>query len=394
MLLIILGVVFLNITGSIYVKNDIYQMMVRIPDDDGRYHQKSKTTKIPIKGKSQRETDANKKRANKMLAAWIVELEELGSVPSGRMLMDSIMEWLDRHKASIRLNTWECYCAYVEKHIRPFFEPKRLKLADVTSRHIQRYIDVKHKEGQSTQSIKKHMAVLNGVFNEAVKFREIKYNPCSAIEYPKAKKYKPTVYDASQAELLLKAIKGDPVETPVMIGLYLGLRRSEVAGLRWDDIDFKNNLIHIRNTLVRFVSLLEEEHTKSENSERDLVMPKALRGYLLALQDVQRANKEMCGGDYQDSGHVCQWPDGSAYKPDYISARFRKLLKKHGLPHIRFHDLRHTAGSLLYKSTKNVKQVQNFLGHQDITTTLNIYVHDYMEDKVEMANAMDELLPM
>ena len=187
------------------------------------------------------------------------------------------------------------------------------------------------------------------------------------------------------ARHLLEAIKGDPIEPAVYLGLYLGLRRSEVAGLRWSDVDFEKGVVHIRNTVVRFSSVSEQEKTKNHSSRRDLYLPSGLRDYLLE-------NQKFPGVKISEKAHICQWPDGSPYKPDYISRRFKKVLQRSGLPLIRFHDLRHTAGSLLINNGQSILQVQNFLGHKKASTTLNIYSHIYMEGKKETALKIDELL--
>lgn len=98
------------------------------------------------------------------------------------------------------------------------------------------------------------------------------------------------------------------------------------------------------------------------------------------------------GKGYVGGDHVCQWPDGQPYKPDYISRRFRTVLEKNGLPRIRFHDLRHTAGSLLINDGQSVKQVQEFLGHEKASTTLDIYTHLSIENKCDTAQKLDRLL--
>lgn len=381
-----------KVTGSIQKRNDIYQMMVRVIDEDGISHPKTKTTKIHATGKTQKEIDANRRRAEKMLSKWIAELEEANSLPSSRKLVAAIEDWYARYKDQVRLNTWESGKSYISKHLKPYFEPLGLKVEDVTIRHVQRYIDQKHKEGLTTGSIKKHIAILNGVFKEAVRFREIAVNPCTGVLYPKSEKYTPQFYTAEQAIRLINALGDDPVKPAVMLGLYLGLRRSEVAGLRWIDIDFDDEKVYIRNTVVRFSKIIEEEHTKSKASKRILALPSGLKSYLLDLKAEQERNRFLGGSDYHDSGHICQWPDGKQFDPNYISAHFKKFLTTNGLPVIRFHDLRHTAGSLLYNNGHTGKEVQEFLGHEDITTTLNIYVHTFDESKRKAASKMDVLL--
>lgn len=108
----------------------------------------------------------------------------------------------------------------------------------------------------------------------------------------------------------------------------------------------------------------------------------------------QEANKREYGDKYHDSDFVCVWPDGRIILPGYVSHNFKKLLAKYDLPEIRFHDLRHTAGSLLLAQGVNIKQIQEFLGHSDVTTTLNIYVHTDENAKKETAAAMGKVLKL
>ena len=382
----------MNVTGSLQIRNGIYYMMVRIPLEDGTTIQKSKTTKIRADGKNQREARHNQLQAEKMLAQWSEELSHNVGLANQKPLIAAMDEWLERKKRSLRQDTYAAYLCNYNCHIKPYFEHRKLKLCDVTPRIIQRYVDAKETEGLSPGSVKKHLVLLNGVFNDAVKFGELMVNPCAKITPSRGEKFIGRAYDAKEARQLLAAVRGDPVEPAVYLGLYLGLRRSEAAGLRWKDVDLENGIVHIRNTVVRFGAITEQEKTKSKASRRDLFLPSGLKSYLLRLKEEQRANHELLGIDLPEESHVCQWADGTPYIPDYISIRFRKVLKSNGLPQIRFHDLRHTAGSLLINQGQSVKQVQEFLGHENVATTLDIYTHLTQESRKDTAVAIDSLL--
>lgn len=382
----------MNITGSLQNRNGTYYMMVRIPKEDGGCTQKAKTTKIKIEGKNQRESRHNQLAAEKMLAQWIEELTNNFGLSNHKLLIVAIEEWLERKKRSLRQDTYEAYYCNYKCHIKPYFEPKHLRMCDVTPRVIQRYVDAKETEGQSPASVKKHLVILNGVFNEAIKMQEMTYNPCAMITPSRGEKFCGHSYTAEEARQLLSAVEGDPVEPAVYLGLYLGLRRSEVAGLRWMDVDFDNNQVHIRNTIVRFSTVSEQEKTKSKASRRDLFLPTGLKTYLLSLKEKQKANHSFLELPFGEESHICQWTDGKPYQPDYISSRFRVILKRRNLPIIRFHDLRHTAGSLLINQGQSVKQVQEFLGHEQASTTLDIYTHLNQESRMDTALTIDSIL--
>ena len=121
-------------------------------------------------------------------------------------------------------------------------------------------------------------------------------------------------------------------------------------------------------------------------------MPNGLASYLRTKQAKREATFRLLNKDISGDDHVCSWPDGRQYEPTYISVRFKKVLNKIGLPVIRFHDLRHTAGSLLINDGHTVKQVQEFLGHENASTTLDIYSHVSVDGKKNTAQKLDELL--
>lgn len=383
----------MKVTGSLQIRSGTYYMMVRAPDANGIQKQKLKTTGIKVTGKNQRESRQNKLQADKMLASWIEELSIGNAQPSDKLFIFCIEDWLERKKRRVRLDTYEAYQCYYDNHLKPFFEPRKLKIDEVTPRLIQKYVDLKEKEGQSPNSINKHLVVLNGVFKEAAALQEVSFNPCANVTISRIEEeFHGTAYEAADAKRLLIAIEGDAIEPAVYLGLYLGLRRSEVVGLRWKDIDFVNNVVHVRNTVVRFKTISELEKTKSRASKRDLYLPNGLKCYLLSLRKRTEANQEIFGKAYNGGDHICQWPDGRTYTPDYVSRRFKRILELNGLPQIRFHDLRHTAGSLLINQGQSVKQVQEFLGHEKASTTLDIYTHLSFEGKKDTGEKLDELL--
>ena len=384
----------MRVTGSLQEKNGVYQMVVRVPDLYGANKQKSKSTKVKVKGKNHRESTANKHKAELMLAEWMDELSRLECFGSDRDLIAAIEDWLKQKKKAVREDTFESYSNMYRNHIKPFFAPKKLRLGDVTPRIIMTYVRQKEDAGQSRRSIRHHMVILNGVFSEAIMMGELLYNPCTNIKI-KAKngeRFAGTAYDVPTAKKLLDAVKDDPIEPAVYLALYLGLRRSEACGLRWKDVDMESGLVHIRNTIVCFSEVREKEQTKTHASRRDLYLPNALKAYLQTVWVKQEADRDLTGREYSEDEHICQWPDGSILLPDYISRRFAKILKKNKLPKIRFHDLRHTAGSLLVNSGHTIKQVQEFLGHENASTTLDIYTHISSDNKKDTALAMDKLL--
>jgi integrase len=123
-----------------------------------------------------------------------------------------------------------------------------------------------------------------------------------------------------------------------------------------------------------------------------------LRAYLVKLKAEQERMQSVCGDSYEDTDgkvtHVCVWPNGKPLAPDHVTRHFRLLLKKNALPQITFHELRHTCGSLLLNAGANIKQVQEYLGHEDVSTTLSIYTHLTKDKKTESSNLLGGLLSL
>jgi len=233
-----------------------------------------------------------------------------------------------------------------------------------------------------------------GALQEALKKNLIPYNPVDRATLPSKERFIGKAYTLDQANKLLSVLDDEPMKPAIILALYYGLRRSECLGLRWKDMDFNAGTIIIRNTVVKVLTIVEDEKTKSRASNRTLMIIPETRDYFLNLQRKQNENRLLFGDGYEDSGHVCAWDDGRMFKPDYISRHFGLILDKHGLERIRFHELRHTTGSLLMNKGLSAKQIQEFLGHENVATTLQIYGHLDAESKKEAAYAMGGLLEM
>ena len=308
------------------------------------------------------------------------------------LFIDWIDTWLEQKKNEVRQNTYEGYKLYFDVHIKPYFEKLDVSLKDLSPQHIQDYYNLKSKT-LSASSIKKHHAVIHGALQDALRKNMILFDPSERVTRPKQKeRFIGKAYTAQQANVLLATIKGLTIEPAVILGLFYGLRRSEVLGLRWRDMDFDKGTITIQNTVVKMVTLSEQEKTKSRASHRTMYIIPETKPYFLSLKEQHIHNRETFGSEYHESDHICVWNDGRLISTDYVTGTFRKLLEKNKLPVIRFHDLRHTAGSLLLEKGLSVKQIQEYLGHEKASTTLDIYGHLSVEGKKEAANTLNGLL--
>ena len=378
-------------TGSLQVKKGMYYVVARLPDRNGVMKQKWISTGISAE-------KGNKRKANAKVQDILKEIEEKKIIYDENILfVDWLHKWLDSKSNEIRQNSWEAYSGYITNHIEPFFKPLKLTLRTLTPQHIQDYYDFKlrtksNPKGLSNNSIHRHHAVIHGALKDAMWKNMIPYNPADRVKLPPRTSYESKAYTAEQAQLLVSKLEEEPMRSLVVLGLYYGLRRSEVLGLRWQDIDFNAGTMKIRNTIVRTNQLIEHEETKSRASKRTLILVPETVPYLKALKKSQIENRLRLGEKYGVTDHVCVWPDGRIPKPGYVSRAFGRFLKRNGLPQIRFHELRHTAGSLLMNDGRNVKQIQEYLGHEKAATTLDIYGHLTLEKREESARVMGELI--
>lgn len=365
----------IDVKGNLRLQGGYWQMVTSWYDANGNRQRRSKTTGIP-EGVKPREKKRNQEEANRMLDDHIKNTKEKLLAPEQRRINYAIDDWLMRKKNAIRLNTWEAYVSYAEGHIKPYFEAINPFLKDITVRDMQNYLEYEIADREkpvSVNSVKRYFAVLNGVFDEAVLFGEIDRNPCDKVKFPNVKKYQPKPYTVEQTKKLLQGFDGEAVKPAIMLAVYLGLRHEEIAGLRWCNVDFVNNQINIFETRTKFKTEIIEEHTKSGASRRVIPMPEDLKVYLLELQEAQEKNRLKYGNGYTDSGYVCQWDNGAMLSYDYIGKRYKKVVKKLGLPENRLHDLRHTAVSLLVSSGVDVKTASKFVGHSSTRFTLDVY---------------------
>ena len=220
--------------------------------------------------------------------------------------------------------------------------------------------------------------------------RIIPYNPAKAIQWPNKEEYMGAmVYNEKQIIKLLEISKGDPMELMILITVYYGLRRSEVLGLKWSAVDFDQSTITIKHTVTRITKEVnQKDYTKTKSSYRVLPLSDEIAEQLHGVKQRQDELKSLQPNDYKSDGYIFTRHDGSLVSTDYPSHHFRRLIVKHGLPIIRFHDLRHSAGTYLMYLGFSVKEIQEWLGHGDINTTLK-YLHFDMAGKRKMLDKIN-----
>jgi len=379
----------LLMTATVRIKKDrpFYYIVIRYPDETtNEERQKWVTTDIPVKG--------NNKRKAEKLRAEVLAQHEASKIDLGKdaLFTDFIIDWLDTQISSkkIAATTHEAYEMNLSVHILPYFMPLKLKVKEVEPRHIQKYVNAKMK-ALSPNTVKKHITNISACLESAVRQNIIAFNPATRIEPIRKVKYTGAkFFREDQIDHLLECSKGDPLEVVIMLTLFYALRRSEVLGLKWRAIDFENNTISICHTVVKITKVTHKQDlTKNESSNDTLPLPDMIKSYLLKWKAQQAVNRQMQPIDYVDSDYVCTMVDGSHIRPDYVSQHFALLLERNGMPHIRFHDLRHSSGSYLQSIGFKVVELQTWLRHADIKSTM-IYDHMDMSEKWKIADDLNQ----
>ena len=285
-----------------------------------------------------------------------------------------------------RANTARSYRDYASKHILPALG--NYDVQKITWRVLQNFYNGLLKT-HKVNSVKKFDIVVSGALEDAIRDGVLEINPAKLVKWPKREKFEAKAFSKEDAAKLLVIAEqaGEPMRAAITLALCYGLRREEVCGLRWIDIDFQQETMHIRHTVTQNGSiLLDADHTKTMRSNRVISLIPSTIPYLKDLMDEQ-----LKSGLPLDK--VVAWPDGHNLRPDGITRMFKTLLRNNGMDTtMRFHELRHTAASLLASAGVPPKQLQAFWGHGDISMTYDVYVHLANEDTVATSGKMDDIL--
>lgn len=316
---------------------------------------------------------------------------------------DYMLYWLQSSRKTIEADTYSGYHYAIQNRIYPYFADKGHSLADIEEQPflIQAYYNYEMEVyGISANTVTHRHANIRKALQDAFKVGLIKSNPADRITKPKVDTFETTVYNQNELSTLFEVFKDDPLELAVILGSFYGLRRSEIVGLKWNCIDFERKTITIRHVVTQATidgkyQLVQKNRTKTKSSTRSLPLVPQFEVMLLKMRETQEQNKAIFGDAYcrEFSDYIYVDPMGYLIKPGYVTQHFRLVCDNHGLKHIRFHDLRHSCATLLYENGVDMKAIQEWLGHSNISTTLNIYTHLDYKNKVSSANAIIGILP-
>ncbi len=265
-------------------------------------------------------------------------------------------------------------------------------LADVTPSRIQTLMNAKLAEGLNPRTVTYIRDVLSHALNQAVRWNMLPRNVAPLVKAPKAVKREMTVFTPEQARAFLDAVRGDRLEALYTVALALGLRQGEALGLTWADVDFDAGTITVKHQLQRIAGKLTLTEPKSRASRRTIQAPAVVLDALRQHRRRQLEERLALGGDWQDSGLVFTTAKGTPLDDSNLRRLFLAALRTAGLPRLRFHDLRHSAASLLLAQGVPARMIMELLGHSQITLTLGTYSHILPQLSRETAEKMNAIL--
>ena len=242
---------------------------------------------------------------------------------------------------------------------------------DCTTYRLEKIVAQMSENGLGAKSIKNTMMVVSAAYRHAIKTGQLSDNPCERLALPKVTPREIRILHKDEIPDFVFAIQDEPLDDRVAyeLALFMGLRRSEILGLREIDVDIVNGILNIHNTRHRVGSEDIESDTKTKRSTRTLAMPD------IVLIDVAKLIQTHREFKYEKSDFLVQDGFGNAINPQSLASRLTRMEEKKNLPHVSLHGLRHTYASMLNESGVDMARISAELGHSNLSTTMNIYTH-------------------
>lgn len=296
---------------------------------------------------------------------------------AGNLTVEEYMtRWLsDSVKGTVRVSTFERHEQLFRRHIRPALG--RIKLKSLTPAHVRGLIREKLESGLAPATVRKIHSTLHKALSQAVSDGLIPRNAAD-VKAPRPTPEEMRPLSESEARTFLDAASeaSDRFEPLYVLAITTGLRRGELLGLRWDDVDLERGTLRVGRALVREGGRHTLGETKTRRGRRQVNLTPRTVAALRAHRKRQLEERMKYAGPHKDNGLIFATSTGAPVSPENLVKRsFKPLLKRAGLPDIRFHDLRHTCATLLLGRGVHPKLVQELLGHATIAMTLDTYSH-------------------
>ena len=301
-----------------------------------------------------------------------------------------LRRWLEVRKTGIRPRTYESYEQVVRTHVLPSLE--RFRLAKLTPLDVSTWMNARLAAGVGARTVLYARTVLRAALNQALRWELVTRNVAALTDPPRHRPRQIEPLTSEQAKTLLSALAGHRLEALFTVAVGLGLRRGEALGLSWDAVDLDAGVLTVRRTLERAGAEPRFGEPKSARGNRTIMLPRLVADALYAHRKRQLEERLSAGAQWRDSGLVFTTPDGGALDGRNLNRLFKMILRRAGLPDIRYHDLRHTAATLLLAQGVDVRTIMETLGHSQIGMTLNTYAHVVPALQREAAAKMDQIL--
>jgi len=300
--------------------------------------------------------------------------------------------WLEEvHRPTVRLGTYTEYRKVIDGYILP--DLGHIQVQKLTVQQVQALYTRKLKDGYAARTVRLLHAILHKALSHAVRIHLVSRNVCDLVSPPRIPEREMQALNVEQAQKLLAAAEGSRLEALLTLAVATGMREGELLALRWHDISFERKFLQVCRTVRRIPGRGHvENEPKTPRSRRKIV----LTPFLLQVLTQQRARQEearlAAGAKWEEHDLVFATTSGKFIEPSELYRMFQKLLREAGLPKLRFHDLRHSAASILLVMGVHPKVVQELLGHSNIAMTLNIYSHVLPSLQQEAMERLSDLL--
>lgn len=376
-------------TGRITIKDDKYYAILNLPSIDKKY----KTKWVQIGDVKEITKAKANKELQRIIQEYNIKYANFYSItPDKKQYMnilftDWIQDYVNSRENSLSVNVFWNYCRRVEELRKyPLFKDK--KLIDIKAQDLISYYNYKRSQGCKDSTIKKVANIIHPALRNAYQLDILSKEITQQV--PNFRESKPPIryFDKQEMEKFLQCIKGHKNELAFKLACYYGFRRSEIIGLKWDAIDFNRKTITIKHkvTICRR-KIWCEDKLKTESSFRTLPLIPEIEKDLILKKEQIKLNKQYYGSKYDNTykDYIIVDELGKIMYPDNLTHQFHLVCRKYNLKDIRFHDLRHSCASLLLSTGIHMKQIQEWLGHADFSTTANIYSHLDFSSKIESA---------
>lgn len=363
---------------------------------EGSVHKRKNNTwraQISLQGQRISKTTKTKSEALAWLRKMQEEVENGLSFDSTQLTLKKFMdEWLVSVEQTLRYNTYFQYTQMTKQYIVPYLG--HLKLREVKPEHIQKMYNEMAKQGKGYRTIHLGHAILHRALVQAVKLGLINRNPDDATIPPKPKKKEMQFLDEGQVQRLLITAEGmkDRFYALYYLAIATGMRLGEILGLKWDDLDLEQGILKVQRQLTKCKHGFEFIAPKTKAGMRQIDLGSNTIEVLKQHREHQHTEKLIAGDSWLDHNMVFPSTIGTPMNRSNLSKKYKAVLKNAELPPIRFHDLRHTAASLMLNNGIPVIIASKRLGHAQPSITLDVYGHLIPSKQQEAAILMDQLL--